>query len=266
MNQHNITVGADPEVFLVRHGKAIPAIGLIGGTKERPKPMGIGHVQEDNVMAEFNIPPATSAVHFSNRIQSMLDELSKIAAKYECTLQFTSHAEFEIYDLLHPQARTIGCDPDYNAWTNSKNFSASPETLGKYRTAAGHVHIGVPDPNQYPSYRTKLAQACDLLIGVPSILMEEEGNIRRQFYGKAGCYRPKEYGIEYRVPGNWWITKDSYRKWIFNQAIKVPDIVHKLQSYINGGHFTQEIASNIIDKKDREAARMLCMQFKIQLP
>ena len=33
------TIGCDPEFFLEKNGKPFSAIGLIGGTKEAPKPL-----------------------------------------------------------------------------------------------------------------------------------------------------------------------------------------------------------------------------------
>src|SRR5690606_20964572 len=137
-------------------------------------PLGIGMVQEDNVMAEFNIPPATTAIRFSNSIQAMINELDRIAGQHGCYLEFKSYAQFQMPELMHPQAMTIGCDPDYNAWTERRNPTRNGMELGPVRTAAGHVHIGVPNPNIAPIYRTYLARACDLMLGVPSILLEDD--------------------------------------------------------------------------------------------
>jgi len=170
-------------------------------------------------------------------------------------------------ELMHPQAMTIGCDPDYNAWTERRNPTRNGMELGPVRTAAGHVHIGVPNPNIAPIYRTYLARACDLMLGVPSILLEDdEENIRRQFYGAAGAYRPKPYGIEYRVLGNWWVKEDKYRKWIFNQAIRAVNTVEAAQMYEAKGYFNQKIAELIINTKNKELAEEYCRRFGIRLP
>ena len=65
MSEQRFTIGADPELLLLTAtGLPKSAIGLIGGTKQNPKPFGIGHVQEDNVMVEFNIPPANNRHEF----------------------------------------------------------------------------------------------------------------------------------------------------------------------------------------------------------
>ena len=60
------TIGADPEILLRDSDYLYRSVeGLIGGTKNAPVPIeglpsGFG-AQEDNVMLEFNIPPATTA-------------------------------------------------------------------------------------------------------------------------------------------------------------------------------------------------------------
>ncbi|MDP6584704.1 MAG: hypothetical protein QF535_08590, partial [Anaerolineales bacterium] len=84
MQQELGSIGADPEVFLAdtRTGGVFPVCGLIAGTKEKPlalpdrkKYQGsqTGYfMQEDNVMAEFNIPPVTNAEEFTLAIHHAL--------------------------------------------------------------------------------------------------------------------------------------------------------------------------------------------------
>lgn len=254
-----VLVGADPEVFFAKDGEPYPAIGLVGGTKDSPKPYGLGHVQEDNVMAEFNIPPSKTEAAFSNRINGMLINLEKIAAENNCTLLIQSYAHFNAKDLLHPQAQAIGCDPDYNAWTLEKNVSASPRSLGTLRTASGHVHIGLPNPNIHPSIRPALVKACDLFLGVPATIIDPDVT-RRKYYGKAGCFRPKAYGVEYRVLGNFWLTKDEYRRWVFRQVIKAVNLVlntNHLKYFESTGIFNSSVANRIINKGDIDLAHLV---------
>jgi hypothetical protein len=63
-------LGCDPELFFVNDaGKYISSVGLIGGTKDFPRPIGEGcAVQEDNVAVEFNTPPCASADAFIRSI------------------------------------------------------------------------------------------------------------------------------------------------------------------------------------------------------
>ena len=64
---NNITIGADPELFLINTetGKVVSSIGIIPGEKGNPyrskdMPKGFG-LEIDNILAEFNIPPAKYA-------------------------------------------------------------------------------------------------------------------------------------------------------------------------------------------------------------
>ena len=71
-----ITVGHDAEMFLQNSkGIHVPAIGLVGGTKEKPHKVNEGAFQEDNVMAELNVDPATDRDEFSNRTKLVMDQL-----------------------------------------------------------------------------------------------------------------------------------------------------------------------------------------------
>src|SRR5699024_1887019 len=80
---NNITLGADPELFLQKIDKSevVSAIGLIGGTKDNPKPISEkGHsIQEDNVLVEFNIPPSFTKEEFVDNIKYCLDYIEELA-------------------------------------------------------------------------------------------------------------------------------------------------------------------------------------------
>ena len=82
MKVTDIKVGADPELFLldITTDQYKSAEGLIGGTKEEPVVIskeGFA-IQEDNVMVEFNIPPAKSSTEFVNNNQFMLSYINSI--------------------------------------------------------------------------------------------------------------------------------------------------------------------------------------------
>lgn len=210
-----LAVGADPEVFLFRGTQAISAEGRIGGTKRDPVPMenlGEGFTkQEDNVAAEFNIPPAKTATEFDIAIGKALKHLSKQVATYALDIKCVPTATFTAEELMTPHAMELGCDPDFCAWTGQQNpRPRAPEFM---RTAAGHVHISWTDPT--PEEQALYIKYLDLFLGVPSILVTD-ANDRRKLYGKAGCYRPKPYGVEYRTLDNFWLPVKKYRRHIFS--------------------------------------------------
>ena len=106
-----VTIGADPELFLVdMNGKFISSIGIIGGSKLRPKPIGEGcAIQEDNVAVEFNIAPASEANKFVSSIQYALNHLTKVAVDRGLLLSITASKSFDKDQLHHPKAMVFGC-------------------------------------------------------------------------------------------------------------------------------------------------------------
>ena len=123
------------------------------------------------------------------------------------------------------EAVKLGCDPDYNAYTGELN--PSPAQQVDFRTASGHVHIGWRDDNIDPLDPIHFAECqmvvkeLDWALGVPSILYEPiiSGKQRRNLYGKAGAFRPKSYGVEYRVLSNWWLKSDEAILWIYENSM-----------------------------------------------
>lgn len=254
--KHTITIGADPEVFFKRGSEYIPAIGLVGGTKAFPRKLRLGAVQEDNVMAEFNIPPATTATGFSKSIVVMLDALEKIANKNDCTVAIVPYAEFSTKYLEHPQAREIGCEPDYNAWEMMPNTKPSYELLKNIRTASGHIHIGIKNPDLNPNTRLKLITACDVYLGLTSLFLDKD-TIRRRYYGQAGAYRPKPYGAEYRVLSNFWIKEEKYREWAFKGAFNAALNHEYLYSHLSSESVRNNVQKAINGPNLSVAAKIL---------
>lgn len=211
------TIGCDPEVFFMQFGRVFPAIGLIGGSKEEPVPVEGGALQEDNVMAEFNTDPVTRVSDFINNINKVYAQLDEIAKANECELGiFASKTIDESIPLAFEEAKTFGCDPDFNAYTGMVNDTPDPESL--LRTCAGHIHIGydVTGKRRFTDSRT-LVKYMDAFVGTWCVI--HDGDTRRMTrYGKAGAFRHKPYGTEYRVPSNFWLKSDTLKAGIFRQT------------------------------------------------
>lgn len=220
----NVTVGCDPELFLMRpDGKFISSIGLIGGSKLVPRPVkGGGAVQEDNVAVEFNIAPADKVETFVSRISHVLEYLTAYAGEKGLLLSVTAAKSFDEDQLKDPKALAFGCETDFNAWTKQPNDPPKAEDK-KLRTTGGHVHIGGVEELD----KIQLVRWCDVIMGCSSVLEDDiEGSLkRRELYGKAGCFRPKPYGVEYRTLSPYWIQDKLLMGNIFNRALEVVDRV-----------------------------------------
>lgn len=219
-------IGIDPEMFLFdnKQQKFISAIGKIGGTKEEPLPIGAGcAVQEDNMSVEFNTPATDSDMQFKSAINYVKDYLNSlyegVVAKPIATVIFD---EKETED---ERAWIFGCDPDYDAYTMEEN--KKPSSTNKFkRTAGGHIHFGYEEGRSY-ARNAEIIKLADLYLGIPSLFMDKDKE-RREMYGKAGAFRHKAYGVEYRTLSNFWIAEDALMDWAFAEAMRVLDVIGKV--------------------------------------
>ncbi len=221
-----VTLGCDPEIF----GKYIAApyipasfVNILGGSKEEPLPVlrtkynGCA-IQEDNVAAEFNIGATADADEWVAQIRDVLAHIEKLAIPTGRTLDYGTASKFFPADQLdNEQARTFGCDPDcciYTGNENEKPAATKNPDGSELRTAGGHIHIGCDFAKEH---KDKVIKAMDLFLGVPSVLLDDDV-MRRSMYGKAGAFRPKPYGVEYRTLSNFWIKDEAHMRWAFNQT------------------------------------------------
>lgn len=243
----NFTIGADPEVFLTdSQGKYKSIIGMIGGTKDAPKIItDRGHaVLEDNVAAEFNIPPCDSFESFKTEIQFTLAKIQDMLPQLVFSKE--SAVSFPEEELQTQDAWIFGCEPDFNAWSGYENPKPCADDIN-LRSAGGHIHVGTDLDDK------RVIQAMDYFLGVPSVLLDN-GTLRRNLYGKAGAYRPKPYGCEYRTLSNFWIFKSELIKWAYEGTQKALEFVS------DGRSFTKKEAQAIqqcINTSDKGLANQL---------
>lgn len=203
------TIGADPELFISGSDGVVPITGLLGGTKGDPVPAtvdGLAYgLQEDNLMAEYNVPATELGDQMFSRVVQTGRELVLNAVQQaggpELTFCVDPEVRFEPHIVMTPQAQMVGCSPDQDAYTGGvERGPMNAGDLGLWRYAGGHIHVGhdLDIPNHV------LVQMLDATIGLAGV-MHDASQKRRYFYGKAGIYRDKEYGFEYRTPSNWWI-------------------------------------------------------------
>jgi hypothetical protein len=258
------TIGADPEMFMAdRAGNFKASCGLIGGTKQMPQPMGIGDgfaVQEDNVAIEFNIPPAASAGDLQSYLQRAIKELANgVQTMYQYQIVNVSAASFPKEELEHPSAQVFGCDPDFNAWTKKKNPRPAADDPN-LRSCGGHIHVGY-DRKTLGCSPLQLVKAMDLFLGVPSVVMDT-GELRKQLYGKAGAFRLKPYGVEYRTLSNFWIFNEKLIEWVWNNTGKA---LNAAGLQLVDFDQEQEAIRTAIDRNDKLAAMKLIERYKLEV-
>ena len=246
-------LGSDPEVFLVNaEGKPISSIGYINADKWNPMqipdmPKGYT-LQEDNVSLEYGIPPAKSKEAFVRSINAVMQK----SLEYLPELSFSklSCIIFPEDQMQHPMAHIFGCEPDFCAWDQKEN--KKPEPPHKFmRSAGGHIHV---ETKQDPY---SVVQRMDLFLGVPSVLMDE-GEARKQLYGKAGACRVKKYGVEYRTLSNYWIFEDKLISWVWDQTERALNYTGDISEYA-------DTIIHAINYNDKQLAASLVNEFNLEV-
>lgn len=263
-----LTIGADPELFLEdQEGNLKSAIGRFGGTKQHPRPLMWGgypragyFVQEDNVAVEFNIPPASELKEFVEAIEWSVKRISDEAAQQMLRPRLDASALFPSTELDCPAAMIFGCEPDFNAWNGGKVNPRPRCEPNNLRSAGAHIHVGV---NKKTSI-LRMVKSMDLYLGVPSVLMDEDTK-RRELYGKAGAFRRKPFGWEYRVLSNFWLKSRKHIEWAYEQTHRAVNFVLE-QDASNFDAFCEEVGPDIIEtinKSNPDKAARLCAHYNL---
>lgn len=252
-------LGADPEVFLMRKTAFLSSIGRVGGTKEKPLQipgLATGYtVQEDNVTVEFGIPPCDTRDKFSAAIARVQKVgLEFIQSKNEPLLKFSklSCTIMPKKEMGHPNAFIFGCEPDYNAWTGEVNGKPDPDHKYK-RSCGGHIHV------ETALNPMEVVKAMDVTIGLYSLFVDLNGGARRTQYGKAGACRPKPYGVEYRVPSNFWIFSPERTGMIWDRTARALALIEQGVDFSYLGDSIQHAINN----DDKPTAQRILNSFNL---
>lgn len=225
----DILLGADPEVFVTKNGTLQSGHGLIPGTKEQPYVVERGAVQVDGLALEFNIDPAATEDEFVMNITQVMNTLKGMIPEHDLLIDPFVTFDKELMDSQPEEAKELGCEPDFNAWTGRMNNPPNAETLN--RSAGGHLHIGwtegadINDPVHLADC-IQVVKALDSSLYLSSLYFDRDEK-RRELYGTFGSFRPKSYGVEYRVLSNAWIKSEELTRFVYKQTRQVLDMLLK---------------------------------------
>lgn len=262
MYLNNITIGADPELFIINSatGAVVSSIGLIPGEKGNPyrsndMPEGYG-LEIDNILAEFNIPPVTTKEGFIEAMTYMKDYIKKFVKAKNKNLDILCKASMMVDEdqLQSPEAKLFGCSVDYNAYTEGPNPKPEGERTN-LRSAGFHIHIGYDNCNVDTSLQ--LIKYLDMYLGIPSVLKDDDTK-RRSLYGKAGCFRLTPYGLEYRVLSSYFLSNKITLSWVWNGIFKAIDAYHKGYELADS-----ELVQKAINESDKALAEKLIKKYKL---
>lgn len=254
--------GADPELMLLTpEGKLTSAIGVVPGTKEKPYQLECGAMQHDNVMAEFNVNPSGTDEEFVHNMREVLRDLTVMVAPL--TLVARASANFPEEELEDDVAKVFGCDPDFDSWTLQMNDIDGTAAMETFRSAGGHFHIGEKEATkemlQDPYGKVEVVKMLDIFQGIASIAIDDDKTApkRRALYGRAGAHRPKEYGVEYRALGNFWVRSPDL-------VLMMYELADRAVALTLDGKSTEIIESigeteiqRVINDSDKKSARKI---------
>jgi hypothetical protein len=225
-NPDGLLIGCDPEVFVfdTQADRYISAHDLIPGTKAAPYPVEAGAVQVDGMALEFNTSPAKTPKEFETNVRTVIEGLrAMIPAHLRLAAKPTVEFGAEYMATVPEEAKELGCEPDFNAYTNGAP-NPRPNAEATFRTGAGHIHIGwgkdFPiDLPEHINVCCLLAKQLDFFLGA-AIGLSDADQKRRTLYGMRGSFRPKSYGMEYRPLSNAWLRDP-------NLYSVIPQLVYK---------------------------------------
>ncbi|HEY6020645.1 MAG TPA: hypothetical protein VIY48_12365, partial [Candidatus Paceibacterota bacterium] len=222
----NLMIGADPEFFVRRGVHFIPGHTFPCGTKNQPKRTDHGFVQVDGIALECNVRPSETRSEFIRNTTGVIADLRNIVASVDARAEVVARPSIffghKRLSKLPPHVAELGCNADFNAWTGRRN--PPPDAASPIRTGAGHIHIGWTkneNPREFGYFNQcmELVRQLDYYLGLPSLLWDKD-NRRRSLYGRAGAFRPKSYGLEYRVLSNAWLQSDKMIGWVFDRTVQ----------------------------------------------
>jgi len=283
------TLGGDPEFFIAnKHGKIMNADKFLP-PKDTPEQVWctamLGnddvYVYFDGIQAEMKFAPSTCRILCAMSINTALAYVaSKIGSDYKIVLKPTVKVHRHIINVADPEARVFGCMPDFNAYTLTTNTCEMDASKHPFRYAGGHIHIGVngfmndsllkvEEKLLTERKQLELVKAFDLFVNIPTLTLDNStaSKKRRSKYGKAGCFRPTPYGVEYRSLSCWWIKSPITVSLVYGLAKVAFGVVYKnrLNYIIKSIKTDYDEIRGIIDESDTKSALRLWNKLRLYI-
>ncbi len=229
-----VSLGADPEFFFKTiRGAVVEATRFIKPNERNVivawSPMSAFGVNasgatliSDGIQGEFNIKAATCRANIANNFKNIFISMNKYCKDNKVKLSFDEVVTIPAkrFKKMPSYCKEFGCKPSFNVYNKGKNkvsvINVDPMEYN-IRSAGGHIHIGFPETIydyyfeelkfDFKKQKNQLIKVLDLLVGNTCVIFDSNplNAERRKHYGKAGEYRIKDYGIEYRTLSNFWL-------------------------------------------------------------
>jgi len=270
------TMGADPEFFFMREDGVAMNADYFLPHRDKKKQVDGSAVELffDGFQGELNFSAGTCREGVLRRIRSGLGAAYRTAqtkskadgVKYRVALESMVPVEADILAAAHEEAREFGCDPDFDAYSGGANPPGPDAEDHLFRYSGGHIHMGATSFNAgevkymfQDKAIMKFVQLMDILVGIPLVILDRDdgSGARREVYGRAGCYRKQKYGVEYRVPSNFWLKSPELAGFALGLCRFAFAVAHqKLEKYFFN-IVDQDAVRYAIDMNDFDVAREL---------
>ena len=207
-----VLFGADPEFPLTtKNGVPVAPWVITKGTKDNHELIGGGdcELHSDGVALEVNFN-AAHGHSFKKRVRYVYNLVKSYCQERGAYISVAPEFRGYSKDILeHPLVTSaIGCNLDYSAYSQATSIPRPPPVdsiKGDMRYFGGHLHFGY-DISLCPPWA--FVRFVEALVYLP-IMRYDSQKERRKYYGCAGLFRPKSYGVEYRTPSNFWVSRDN---------------------------------------------------------
>jgi len=279
-NMTSPTIGGDPEFFITdKEGKVTNADMFLPG-KRNPIPVSdyrgkkeSSRVFFDGIQGEMAPKEQQCREYFAHNIQRCFRAVyNRIPEDHSISLAPSARVTKRVLNRADPEARMFGCEPDFNAYTGNTNTPEMDASNHPFRYAGGHMHLGASskyiqkDSPEYqlinePESHLRAIKLLDLMVTIPTILLDKGpgSQRRRSKYGKAGCFRPTPYGVEYRTPSCWWLGSPMAVSLIYGLARVTWSVLVKNlnEQYTEASGFDEETIRGAIDESDTKTIRKI---------
>jgi hypothetical protein len=270
----NPSMGGDPEFFVAnKRGKVLNADAFFPGKYDpliTPVAGGTNKLFFDGIQAEMAFGHSTCRDNVINNIRLCLKlARSRIPADHKILLKPSAKIDRKVIENADPEARIFGCAPDFNAYTRSVNTTEMDASRHPFRYAGGHMHLGISSQYQKEGMteydlvhsaenHLKIIKFLDLMVSIPTLVLDNSpgSKRRRDKYGKAGCFRPTSYGVEYRTPSCWWLRSPMTTSLVFGLAKLAWTLLSSEldEDFRNEIDPDEEVIRGIIDESDTKSS------------
>lgn len=273
------SLGGDPEYFISNsRGKILNADAFFP-SKKNPIEVNSrgGHRSKlffDGIQAEMAVAHNGCREYLVDNVRYCFKAIMKRLPKgHKIVLKPSAKIQKKVLEIADPEARRFGCAPDFNAYTQTINTPEMDASRHPFRYAGGHIHIGVPDMRyrkatdmymkmiKSEERHLEIIKCMDMLVTIPTLLLDNSpaAKRRRSKYGKAGCFRPTPYGIEYRTPSCWWLKSPLTLSIIYGLA-RLAWLVSAYRLYdklLKAVKTDEETIRGCIDESDEKTVKSL---------